>query len=162
MDSHLVDADTMRKLSIDDKGGKLQLPDLETLMPMICVDARRRIHAFLSYCKRTVGVPTASVPSCMPSVAVVVPVYGETVIRSWHQMMTPNADGLCNFEYMLSNRLEEFYCFVKNLPVEEKGVLDPLLTMDEVRRCTRISLPTRLHLHVPATLCTSRPALRTL
>jgi hypothetical protein len=132
VDSHLVDSDLARKLTIDENNGKIRLPDLENLMPTISVEARRRVHAFLSSCKRTVGVPIASLPSCMPSVTVVVPVYGETVIRSWHQMMSPNADGLCNFEYMLSNRIEEFRCFVTSLPTAEADILYPILRVEQV------------------------------
>ena len=63
----------------------------------------------------------------MPSLSVVVPVYGETVIRSWHQMMETNASGLCNFAYMVENRLDEFLCLLKQLPDAEAAVLRRLI-----------------------------------
>ena len=147
-ESHLIDAATVQKLRFSRTSENApQLPPLEAIVPHLCADARRRIHAFCSFGQRTVGVPVAPMPIHMPSLTVLVPVYGETVIRSWHQMHDTGAVGaVCNLEYMASSRSHEFYCLSASLPPDAREILKPFVTgsADGIEVCDRHGLRDRL------------------
>ena len=118
--SHLIDEAAVKMLTI--RPGPT-FPNLATLMPALCEDARRRIHTFISFCCRgnTPGsVPACALPSHSPSLTALVPVYGETVIRSWHEMFHAHSGGLCNLEYMVESRLAEFRCLLGSLHEGER------------------------------------------
>ena len=98
IESHLIDIESANKLRIEPNKTtkRAEYPPLSAIMPTLCADARRRIHTFISFCSRR-SVPIPSLPSHCPSLTVLVPVYGEVVIRSWHEMFRADSGNLCNF-----------------------------------------------------------------
>lgn len=133
--SHLIDAKAAKMLRIQAGiSGRPMFPSLATLMPSLCEDARRRIHTFISFCSRGAAarsLPIAGLPSHSPSLTALVPVYGETVIRSWHEMFHAHSGGLCNLEFMVETRLPEFRCLLESLPPYERRLLERFLDLDE-------------------------------
>jgi len=136
--SHLIDDERAGELFIyaDKQHGELILPDLSKFIPVLCFEARRRIQSFLAYCSRT-DTPVPALPSHSPSLTVLVPVYGETVVRSWVDMFaeqhvgsgvtTGHSTSLTNFEYMVERHMEEFGCLLRGLTDAERQVLEPHL-----------------------------------
>ena len=129
----LIDSATKELMSKEaDRSSQLskpEIPDLTKLLPEVCDDARRRIHTFLSFCSREKELPIPALPSHCPSLSTLVPVYNETIIRSWHEMFEEHSGNLCNFEYMVETHLAEFRCFLSSLEQEDpraQGVCEPL------------------------------------
>ena len=112
-----------------DADGKSLLPDLAKLAPSLCFEARRRVQSFLGYCSRT-NTPIPALPAHSPSLTVLVPVYGETIIRSWPDMFKEQLVGvglsagmstsLTNLEYMVERQNKEFRCLAASLSDGER------------------------------------------
>ena len=130
-ESHLVSDELAALLRFGrDTSGAMLLPDLSAVLPRLRVVARRRIHAFCSFAKRTVGVPVGSMPIHMPALTVLVPVYGETVIRSWHQMLDPRAARMTNLEHMIESDFTGFMNLFTSLAPCERAILDAHILKD--------------------------------
>ena len=146
--SHLLDAKQASLLRINTgQGGRPIFPNLCPIMPALCADARRRIHTFIAYCSRGTSsrsLPICGLPSHCPSLTVLIPVYGETVVRSWHEMFDAHSGGLCNFEYMVETRRKEFGHLVKTLHTGERSILERHLDLDEGGAVVAIADPNGL------------------
>ena len=140
-DSHLITAKQEAQLRIDiDNDGVPTMPDLSRLASSLCFGARRRIHSFLSYCAR-IDTPVPALPSHSPSLTVLVPVYGETIVRSWPDMFKEQLVGvgvvegqstsLTSFEYMVERQMSEFRCLLETMTDSERAVLAPFLEVPE-------------------------------
>ena len=133
--SHLIDSQQALNMRVDiGKDGKPVLPNLGKHTSQLCFEARRRMQAFLSSCSRT-DTPVPALPIHSPSLTVLVPVYGETVVRSWPDMFREQRIGvgispesgnsLANFEYMVERQLIEFQCLMSSLPPSELALVEP-------------------------------------
>ena len=137
--SHRIDRTQEEQLRIrrpDAADQSFRLPDLSGMLPLLCLDARRSIATFLSFCQRRVGngVPRPPLTCHQPNVTMLVPVYGETILRGWGAMFSRRAGGLCNFEYMFDSRNAEFCCLWSNddvLHAQHRAVLRPYIQVLE-------------------------------
>lgn len=141
--AHQIDIPTAKKLRIGGKGDiaadlrsrdPRAIPDLQVLTSSLCFDARRRVHDFLSFARRTHGVPVAPMVRHMPSVTILMPAFSETMLRSWPSMFEEKTSWkLSDVRYMIEKRNDEFRCLRQSLGPNQQKLLSRFVAVEKER-----------------------------